>query len=134
MIDSEPAIFNHLSKRVRAVYGDQFKIYSQYVESSAEFPAAIAMEIDNVVYEKMRTDKIENAQKVTWEINVFSNLIGGGKFEAREIMLVFDSAFEEIGFTRTMMTPAPNFQNSKIYRLIARYYGVVDKELRIYTQ
>lgn len=134
MIDSEPAIFDHLSKRVRSVYGDSFPIYSQYVESSAKFPAAIAMETDNVVYQKMRTVNIENAQKVTWEINVFSNLIGGSKFEAREIMAVFDEAFAEIGFTRTMMTPAPNFQNFNIYRIVARYEGVVDKDLWIYTQ
>ena len=134
MIDSEPVIFNYISNYVKGIYGESFPIASEYKESFPKFPVAVATEIDNSVYERMRTRTIENAQKVTWEINVFSNLVGSGKFQAREIMAVFDKAFAEIGFTRTMMTPAPNYQDQNIYRIVVRYSGVVDKDLWIYTE
>lgn len=134
MIDSEPVIFDYVSKQVKGIYGEKFLFANTYRESSAEFPFAFAIEIANSVYEKVRTTNIENAQKVVWEVQVFSNLAVGAKFQAKEIMSIIDAAFSEIGFTRTMMEPVPNFQNPYIYRILARYTGIVDKDLWIYTQ
>lgn len=103
----------------------------------AQFPAVTIVEADNSVYAKMRTTKIENSVRLMYEVNVYTNTIGYKKSEAQGIMTDIDSEFELMGFTRTMMSPTPNLQDSTIYRLFARYEGVAALEpneiVRIYT-
>jgi hypothetical protein len=81
----------------------------------------------------MRTTRIENAARVMYEVNVYSNKDGYRKLEARAIMADVDEILSGLGFTRTMLNPVPNMQDGTIFRLTARYDAVVDKDLWIYT-
>lgn len=76
----------------------------------------------------MSTTKIENASTVLFEVNVFSNKAFAAKLEARDIAKTADEGFSEIGFTRIMMNPTPNLQDNTIFRITARYEGVVAPE------
>jgi len=49
-------------------------------------------------------------------------------------METIDNEFSKIGFTRTMCNPVSNLQDATIYRIVARYEGVADKNFRIYTK
>jgi len=98
------------------------------------------IETSNIVLRRMRTTKIENASTILFEVNVFSNKVAGAKLQARDIMETVDAEFEKLGFTRTMMSPTPNLADATIYRITARYEGVVMPEYgvdetvyRIYT-
>lgn len=134
MIDIENSVFSFVAGRVREAFADRnILVKSEYDDAPARFPAATILEADNSVYQKMRTDRMENAAKLLYEVNVFSNLQGYGKSEAQEIMNVIDEAFAELGFTRTMCSPVSNLQSQKLFRMLARYEAVVDRDHWIYT-
>lgn len=138
MIDIDNDVFAAVAVPLREKYGKdtngKYKIFvaGEYTSSPASFPAATIEEVDNSVYQKMRTANIENAASVPYEVNVFSNKIGYKKAEAQEIMSFIDEIMSSLGFTRTMCHPLPNLADATIYRLTARYEAIVDKDLWIY--
>lgn len=134
MTDVENAIFDQVAGRVREQFAEK-NILVKSVEDAAppRFPAVTIVEADNSVYQKMRTNNIENAAKLLYEVNVFSNLVGFGKQEAQDIMNAIDEEFAALNFTRLMCSPVSNLQDSKIFRMLARYEAVIDKDFMLYT-
>lgn len=108
-------------------------VSGEYVDAPAKFPAVTIEEVNNSVYQKMRTVHIENAASVLYEVNIYSNKIGYKKSEAQEIMSFIDNILAGLGFTRTMCNPLPNLADATIYRLTARYEAVIDQDNWIYT-
>ena len=53
--------------------------------------------------------------------------------EAKELLQTVDEEFSKLNFTRILMNPVANLNDATIYRIVARYQAVVDKEYRIYT-
>lgn len=134
MIDVETVVYAKVAEALRKKYGKSgIYVAGEYVDSPSKFPAVTILEADNRVYEKQRTDYIENAAKLLYEVNIYSNKLGYKKTEAQEILNIVDQEMADMGFTRTMASPASNLQDATIFRMIARYEGVVDKEYRIYT-
>lgn len=134
MIDVENQVFSFVAGRTRQAFAQEnILVKSEYDDAPVRFPAATILEADNSVYQKMRGNRIENAAKLLYEVNVFSNVQGYGKSQAQEIMNVIDEAFAQLGFTRTMCSPVSNLQSGKIFRMLARYEGAVDREHWIYT-
>lgn len=134
MIDVENAVFDQVAGRVREQFAEK-NILVKSAEDAApvRFPAVTIVEADNSVYQKMRTNNIENAAKLLYEVNVFSNLEGFGKQEAQDIMNAIDEEFAALNFTRLMCSPVSNLQDSKIFRMLARYEAVIDKDFVLYT-
>lgn len=139
MISPEAFVFSKIAGVLRAEYPNIF-VSGEFADSPAKFPAVTIMEADNSVYRRMRTATIENAASLMYEVNVFSNKTGYKKSEAKAIMDTIDQQFAALGFTRTMCNPVSNLQDATIYRVVARYEGVVvpeaagaDEILRIYT-
>lgn len=134
MIDIENRVFSYVAETLREAYGkNNIFLASEETAAPARFPAAIILEADNSVYKKARDTKIENAAKLLYDVDVYSNKEGYKKAEAQDIMNLIDSCMERLGFTRTMCTPASNLMDAKVYRMKARYEGVVDTSGRIYT-
>ena len=133
MIDVESFLFNQIAGILRF----QYNVYvsGEYVDSPAKFPAVTIVEINNGVFQKMRTaaPNLENAVSLTYEVNVYTNSIGYKKSEAKKILETIDNEFSNMGFTRTMCNPVSNLQDATIYRIGARYEGIADRNFRIYT-
>lgn len=127
MIDIEDIVFDRVAKTLAADFPN-ISVSSSYVESPSKFPHVSITQANNYVVRGYRTDKIENAVTVMFEINVYSNRVGDKKSECKKIMSVADEAMESMGFTRTMLNPIPNIADATIYRLVARYSGDVDVE------
>ena len=109
-------------------------VYSEYTEVPAKFPSVTIIESNNTVLQRMRTLKIENAVNLTYDVNIYSNAVGGyKKLEAKQIQEIVDREFERIGFTRTACNPMTNLQDVNIYRLYSRYEAVADKDFWIYN-
>lgn len=134
MIDIESFLFSKIATVLREKY-DVF-VSGEYVDSPARFPAVTIVESDNSVLQKMRTEapNLENAVSLMYEVNVYTNSVGYKKSEAKDIMETIDNEFSKMGFTRTMCNPVSNLQDATIYRIVARYEGVADKNFRIYTE
>ncbi|WP_283619356.1 hypothetical protein [Flavonifractor plautii] len=134
MIDIENQVFSTIATALRAQYSGIF-VSGEFTDVPARFPAVTIVESDNSVLQKMRTaaPNLENAVSLMYEVNVYTNSVGYKKSEAKDIMETIDNEFSEMGFTRTMCNPVSNLQDATIYRIVARYEGVADKNFRIYT-
>lgn len=131
MIDIESDVYSAVASVLREKFPGVFTS-GEFIDTPARFPAVTIMESDNSVYQPMRTTRIENAASVMYEISVFTNSVGYKKSEARDIMEAADGEMERLGFTRISMNPVSNLQDATIYRLVARYQAVVDRDLWIY--
>lgn len=126
-------MFSEVAAALRAGV-KSISVYSEYTDVPAKFPAVTIVESNNTILQRMRTLKIENAVNLTYEVNIYSNAVGGNKkLEAKQIQDIVDRAFEQMGFTRTACNPMANLQDVNIYRLYSRYEGVADKDFTIYT-
>lgn len=110
---------------------DPVFVTGEYVDSPTKFPAVSIIQIDDSVYRKMMTNRIENHTKMTFEVNCYSNLAGYKKAEAKALMNIVDEEFSRLGFVRTMRSPAPNILDATIYRIVARYEGVIENATHI---
>lgn len=134
MINVETEIFDYISSKVRAVYSDIF-ISGEYVKSPSSFPAVSIIEMDNTVNTFTQTStETENHANLMYEVNVYSNKTKGKKSECKEIISLIDKEMTFIGFNRTMLQPIPNMDDATIYRITARYKGVVSQDKVIYRR
>ena len=131
MIDLENDIYDYVAKALRAAHNG-IDVKSEYIDTPAKFPHVSIVEADNRVLQRMRTDNLENAASVMYEVNIYSNKTGTRKSEAKEIANTLDSVFTEIGFTRTFREQVLNLKDATIYRIVCRYEAVIDKNFMIY--
>ena len=134
MINIEEEIFNDVAKEVRTEFPDVYMV-GEYVKTPSKFPFVSLIEQDNSIYTKTQTSlSDENHCQVMYEVNVYSNKTKGKKTECKNIMALIDSAMLYKGFTRTMMQPIPNIDDATIFRIVARYSGVVSKDKQIFRR
>ena len=96
MIDIENDVFSYVANAIRAEHQDAY-VVGEFVDVPAKFPAVTIVEADNRVYERMRTLNIENAVRVMYECNVYTNKASGKKAQAKQIATTMDEAFTSIG-------------------------------------
>lgn len=131
MIDIENEIFTEIATKLRSEFEGIF-VSGEYVKSPSSFPAVSIVEFSNVVYRNTMDTHGEVHDRLTYEVNVYSNRATGKKSEAKAIVKTIDSVFVGKGFTRRVMSVIPNQQDSTIYRITARYSAIVSKEQTIY--
>lgn len=124
MIDIENDVFSVVATAVRTEYPNAY-VTGEYDDSPASFPAVTIVEADNYIYKRMRSENIENAAEVVFEVNIYSDRVAGRKSEAKAIANLVDDTLTSRGFTRMMKTQAPNLANAKVYRIVARYKAIV---------
>ena len=120
MIDLESDIYDYVAKALVAAHPN-VNVSDQYESTLAELPAVTITESDNRVVERMRTDNIENAVRVLYECNVYSNRAAGRKSQAKQIADTLDDIMLSIGFTRTVRTSVPNAPDMRMHRIVMRY-------------
>lgn len=145
IVDIESFVFAEVAEELRTKYVDEdgrtaIFVVGEYVNAPARFPAVSVVESSNSVLRSMMTVRTENAATLMYEVNVYSNLQGRRKLEAKDILADVDAVFERLGFVRTMANPVANLEDVGIFRIVARYEGVVmwegdgtDTTYRIYT-
>lgn len=131
MIDIENDVFDTVAKTLRAEY-QGITVISDFIAAPAKFPVVTVVEADNRILNRMRTNNIENAVTVMYEINIYSNKAVGKKSEAKSIANSVDGIFNGLGFTRTFRQQIQNVNDATIYRIVCRYEAVIDKNLVIY--
>lgn len=124
MIDIESDVFDTVATELRSQHAG-ISVSGQFVDTPAKFPAVTIVEADNRVFDRMRTRRIENAARVMYEVQIFSNKASGKKAEAKEIANTADGVFANLGFTRTMRSQVANLKDATIYRIVCRYEAVV---------
>ena len=134
MIDVEIDVFNEVAEAILAEYPDAY-VCGEYVVSPPQFPAVSVIQTLSVE-DKSRVDSSgeENANALTYDVNVYSNSESDSKKECKSILQVADKALRARNFRRTTAMPIDNAQDPSIYRMTARYVGLVDKHLVHYER
>lgn len=134
MIDRENEIFslcaNVLRKNLDGIY-----VVGEAVSSPPKFPAVSIVEKSNSAYEHSADFcSYENHVKVMYEVDVYSNLTSGKKQQAKQIIKLIDKNLSELGFIRTFCQPIDNLSDISIYRMKARYEGIIGKDNYVYIK
>ena len=110
-------------------------VQDAYVPFTAAFPCVTVQEIDNNTSTHVigSRDK-ENAARITYQIEVFSNLQDGKRSECRKIMSAISDALILRNFDRILMNAVPNYTDASIYRLTARFQVIADPQNKTYRR
>ena len=134
MINVENEIFSTVAKAVRKDYPSVF-ISSEYVTAPSKFPFVSLIEMSNTTYEKTQSSgSLENHASLMYEVNVYSNKTSGKKSECKAIATLIDNELATLGFSRTMLQPIPNLDDTTIYRMTGRYTAVISKDKKLYRR
>lgn len=133
MIDIESTVFDAIAKTFSAAYPKGSR-YGEHVDTPVAFPCITLIEQDNYTYEGSLTDEPkERHANLMYELNIYSNKTSGAKLECKAILALLDAKMQSLGFVRTMKAQTKN-QDTKIYRVTARYRAVVSDDYRIYRR
>lgn len=134
MIDFENEIFTKVSSAVRNKYDKSIITSEDIVEMPSNFPAISIIEIDNYTYtDTSDSGSIENHVRVTYEVNVYSNLKSKKRSQCKEIISMIDNEFIKLGFDRISKQPI-SMGNRDLYRMVTRYRAIISKDGTIYRQ
>lgn len=134
MIDLESPLFTEVAETLRNTYPG-ITVYGEYVPAPARFPSVSIVEMDNSTFRPTWSNRAtEQYALVMYEVNVYSNLTGGKKAQAKAIMDTIDGLLQAYGFERMICQPIQNLNDATVYRMVGRYRAVVSDELMIYRR
>lgn len=129
MIDAENAIFNRIANVFDVAYPNGSR-YGEPIDAPIAFPCMTLVEIDNSSYESGLSGELkEPYANISYELNCYAF----SKQEAKGVLNVIDEAMQNLGFYRTMAANTRN-ADQRIYRITARYSGVISDDYRIYRR
>jgi hypothetical protein len=130
MIDVSNEIFNAVATDLRSAY-EGIKVVGEYVSSPTHFPTVTIDEIGNVPTHLDSASSNKYA-RVTYRVQVFSNLKSGKRRQAREIYAHLDGVLQGLGLFAATYTTTPAIYNSEVYCITATYEAVVDRNGAIF--
>ena len=110
------------------------ELSSTYTLKPTRFPYVSIIEQDNRVYRATSdSDDLENHAEIMLEVTVYTT--GDRKQQVcREIIGEIDKEYGKIGLQRMSLNPVTNYNDTQIYRMVARYRAVISKNKEIYRR
>lgn len=134
MIDIESQIFQRIHQALTAKFNGIF-VSGEYVPAPPAFPFVSVIQQDSYDLQSTQdSSNTENHSVVMYEVNVYCNTKAGKKSQCKSIFSVIDGIFHGLNFTRQSLTPTPNLNDARIYRMTGRYTAVVSKNEVIYRR
>lgn len=136
MIDIENELFTKIADALHEEFPDPDEetngifVTGEYTNAPSSFPAVSIIEMDNTTADYDSSG--ETHAQVMYEVNIFSNLRSGKKSQCKKIAQVIDRIFTAYNFSRMMLQPIPNMNDSTIYRMVGRYRAKVGNDKTIY--
>ena len=133
MIDVQSELYTIGREAIITDYPET-EVSSTYNLQPSKFPFASIVEIDNSVYTPTSDSaRVENHANITLEVQIYTT--GANKqSEARGILSSLDEKYGGIGLTRMMSSPVTNLNDTNVYRLVARYRGIISINKEIYRR
>lgn len=132
MIDIEIDVFDEVARAIWEQFPDAF-VTSEYVLTPPQFPAVYLEQTTSLEVESMRDSSMqENGNAITFTVNYYSNSLDSGKEDCKALAQIVDTVMRSLNMTRTTFQPIDNAADTSIYRMVARYAGVVDKDKLLY--
>ena len=129
MIDVEVKVFNRVYSKASPKCAKGKFVSTVITEEPTAFPAASLIEMDNATYRRLQSSTpIENFSLITYQLEVFATT----KAKCREVYTVVDDEMISMNFNRMSGQYINNAGNTKVFRYVARYEALVDREGNIY--
>lgn len=127
-------MFDELARLVYDAYPTAY-VAAENVERPASFPCVTIVEFSNSThYRRLDSSGEENAARLTYVVNVYSNSASDAKATCRDILALVDERLRLYNFTRSFARPTDNAADPSVYRITARYSGTVDKNGTYYRR
>ena len=128
LIDAEPLVFSHIAAMLGGV-----SVSGEINKPPTKFPHVLLFESDNSTYTRsLDADLTARHATLTYEAQIYSNKVKGKKSECRKIANQIGDAMAALGFVKTFQQPVHNLDDATVYRIVARYRGVISEDGRIY--
>lgn len=125
MIDIENLVYTNVRNVLKGTW-PSISVSSRYSDNPSSIPHVSVEETDSYVRsDAISTSDREYAADLTYTVNIFTNT-ATAKQDAKEIAVVVNDAFSELGFARSMKQEMPNIDRT-IYRLTMRFQGTAWK-------
>lgn len=133
MIDVQAELYTIGRQAIVEAFPD-VEVSSTAVLKPEHIPFVTIIEQDNsTFYRTSDSENIENHAEVMIEVQAWTE--GNDKqSKCRSIMNVIDEAYGKIGLRRLMLSPVTNYNETQLYRMVARYRAVISKEKQIYRR
>jgi len=130
MIDFSNEIFNAVAADLRSLYSG-IRVVGEFVNSPTSFPTVTIDEIRNVP-EHLDSAEYNKYARIVYRVQVFSNLEGGKRAQARDIYAAVDRKMQSLGMFCKTYTTTPAVYNAEVYSITATYEAVIDQNGMIY--
>lgn len=130
MIDFSNEIFNAVAADLRSLYMN-IRVVGEFVNSPTSFPTVTIDEIRNVP-EHLDSANTNKYARLVYRVQVFSNLEGGKRAQARDIYAAVDRKMQSMGMFCKTYTTTPAVYNAEVYSITATYEAVIDRNGMIY--
>jgi hypothetical protein len=132
MIDIEADLYDELARLVLERWPGAY-VAGEHVLSPPSFPAVFIEQTFSSEVDACRDSSgDENADAVTWTVNVYSNSASDARGECRAILQAVDAHMRRRNMKRLTARPIDNALDPSIYRYVGRYTGIVDKHGTMY--
>ena len=131
MIDGEVKIFSRVHGRVASKCAPKMFVSTAITEKPTAFPAGCLIEISNITDTgRQSSTPIENFAVITYQLEVYATT----KNKCREVYAEADEEMISMNFNRISGAYMDNAGNTKVFRYVARYEAVMDKDGNIYRR
>jgi hypothetical protein len=107
------------------------RVVGEFVNSPTSFPTVTIDEIRNVP-EHLDSANFNKYARVVYRVQVFSNLEGGKRAQARDIYASVDRKMQSMGMFCKTYTTTPAVYNAEVYSITATYEAIIDQNGMIY--
>ena len=130
MIDFSNEIFNAVAADLRSLFMN-IRVVGEFVNSPTSFPTVTIDEIRNVP-EHLDSANTNKYARLVYRVQVFSNLEGGKRAQARDIYAAVDRKMQSMGMYCKTYTTTPAVYNAEVYSITATYEAVIDRNGMIF--
>ena len=134
MIDYELQVFNICAEALERELPGVVLTNRITIGMPSEFPSCCIAESNNAVADEyIDSSGIEQAARVTYGVDIFSNKRVGAKQEAKAIFQVVDHVLYSLNLTRRFVD-SYTYEDGTIYRIVASYEGIFDVDGNLYRR
>ena len=129
MIDGEVKVFNTMHAKIAPMCARNKFVSTIITDPKTELPAGSLIELSNVTVRDMQgSEPVENYSRVMYQLEIFA----ATKAKCREIYAAADDTMLDMNFTRISGQYMDNVENTKVFRYVARYEAIIDRDGNLY--
>lgn len=131
MVDIENQIVNRLIDTMDLNHPG-VEVKADYIDENIPLPAVAVIDL-GIQSDRFTLNNEEYSTRVSYQIDTYTSGVNK-KQDAKAIAKSIDEAMILMGFNREELRPVENFSNPQIYRMVGRYYAIVDKHYNIHRR